>query len=43
MGYVSWSDDVRVGNSFIDSDQQKLTELLNRFKQLALAMQKAQA
>ena len=28
--YFSWSEDLRVGNSFIDSDHQKLIKLLNQ-------------
>lgn len=30
MGYFSWSEDLRVGNSFIDNDHQKLIKLVNQ-------------
>ncbi|HEY0845868.1 MAG TPA: bacteriohemerythrin [Noviherbaspirillum sp.] len=30
MAYFSWTDDLRVGNSFIDSDHQKLIHLVNQ-------------
>ncbi|KIF80204.1 bacteriohemerythrin [Noviherbaspirillum autotrophicum] len=30
MAYFTWSEELRVGNSFIDSDHQKLISLVNR-------------
>lgn len=30
MAYFAWSDDLQVGNSFIDNDHQKLIALVNR-------------
>ena len=30
MTYFSWNDDLKVGNSFIDSDHQKLINLVNQ-------------
>lgn len=34
MAYLTWSDDLAVGNTFIDNDHKKLIEMVNRLHQL---------
>lgn len=34
MTYLQWSDDLAVGNAFIDNDHQKLIEMVNRLHAL---------
>jgi hemerythrin len=34
MTYLTWSDDLAVGNSFIDGDHQKLIDMVNRLHAL---------
>lgn len=34
MAYLTWSDDLAVGNTFIDGDHQKLIDMVNRLHAL---------